>query len=129
MEILIVLFTTFWAVEFYFFGWQRAVLIIARKQLIEINDARYIYLPAWYNIMSWIIPIVKYIIVLIIIILNWKVGIIILIGGFLLSLVLPIPYKLFYKNLFYKRAKMIMDEDIVVGYQYKIALDNYFLNN
>lgn len=121
---LIITFIVIWVLEFYLFGMQRASLIISRNNNVEWLSFAEQLLPSWYP-LTWIVRIAKYGILLVIfIVINWKPAIILLVVGFILSSILPIPYKLLYKRAFRKRVRKIQSIDQEAGHMFTRMLNN-----
>lgn len=120
----VIIFIVFWIIEFYLFGLQRASLLITKK-----NDADYsiygaLLLPEWYPI-TWVFRISKYILLVVIFFINWKWGIGLFAFQFLASVVIPIPYKFLYSNIFrnklHKLRMINMNSSIACEFMLKKA--------
>lgn len=101
--------------EFYLFGMQRGSLKISRQNAIPWRGFGEVFLPKWFFSAVWISRIVKYgVLIFILISYGWKFGLILFGAVFLFSIILPIPYKLFYYKIYKKSItenKLLNDSD------------------
>jgi hypothetical protein len=117
-------FTIVWAIEFYLFGMQRASLRISRHNNVEWKGIGEQLLPNWYP-LTWIVRITKYgLLGAILILLGWKLAAGLLVIDFVLSLIIPIPYRLLYKRTFRKKVEKIKSIDEEAGQLFTEMLDN-----
>ncbi|WP_407931455.1 hypothetical protein [Ignavibacterium album] len=64
-------------------------------------------MPNWYPLTRYVI-IVKYVLLTaILIIIDWKFAIGLFVVGFILSTIIPIPYRILYKKTFRKKVEKI----------------------
>lgn len=97
-EFVIVMYILIYFVELYFFGLQRATLLISREFNLNYKDYKSFLLPDW-NYFSLISSIIKYLLLVgIIFYYGWWIGGAIWIGSFILSTIFPFPYKFLYRN-------------------------------
>ena len=121
---LVIAFIITWIIEFYLFGMQRASLRISRHNNVEWRGIGEQLLPNWYP-LTWIVRIAKYgLLVAILIVIDWKLAIGILIISFILSTIIPIPYRLLYKNTFRKKVEKIKSIDQEAGQLFTEMLNN-----
>lgn len=121
---LVIAFIISWIIEFYLFGMQRASLRISRHNNVEWKGIGEQLLPNWYP-LTWIVRISKYgLLVAILIVLDWKLAIGLLVIGFILSTIIPIPYRPLYKKTFRKKVEKIKSIDQEAGQLYTEMLDN-----
>lgn len=112
---LIISFIITWIVEFYLFGMQRATLKICRHNNVRWKGIGEQLLPDWYP-LTWIVIITKYgLLIAILIVLDWKTAIGLLVTSFILSTIIPIPYRSLYKKTFRKKAEKIKSIDQEAG--------------
>lgn len=95
----VIIFLVVWIIEFYLFGLQRASLLITRESDLDYSTYGPLLLPDWYPI-TWIFRIGKYILLVVILFINWRWSIGLFLIQFLASLVIPIPYKFLYSDIF-----------------------------
>ncbi len=121
---LVIAFIISWIIEFYLFGMQRASLRISRHNNVEWRGIGEQLLPNWYP-LTWIVRIAKYgLLVAILIVLDWKLAIGLLVIGFILSTIIPIPYRLLYKKTFRRKVEKIKSIDQEAGQLFTEMLDN-----
>lgn len=121
---LVIAFTISWIIEFYLFGMQRASLIISRYNNVEWKGIGEQLLPNWYPLI-WIVRIAKYgLLVAILIVIDWKLAIGLLVISFILSTIIPIPYRLLYKKIFRKKVEKIKSINQEAGQLFTEMLDN-----
>ena len=121
---LVMAFTSLWTIEFYLFGMQRASLRISRHNNVEWKGIGEQLLPNWYP-LTWIVRIAKYgLLGAILILLGWKLAAGLLVIDFVLSLIIPVPYRLLYKRTFRKKAEKIKSIDEEAGQLFTEMLDN-----
>jgi ABC-type multidrug transport system fused ATPase/permease subunit len=121
---LVIAFIISWIIELYLFGMQRASLKISRHNNVEWKGIGEQLLPNWYP-LTWIAKIAKYgLFVAILIVIDWKLAIGLLIISFILSTILPIPYRLLYKKTFRKKVEKIKSIDQEAGQFFTKMLDN-----
>lgn len=121
---LVIAFIILWIIEFYLFGMQRASLRISRHNNVEWKGIGEQLLPNWYP-LTWIVIIAKYgLLVAILIVIDWKLAIGILVISFILSTIIPIPYRVLYKNTFRKKVEKIKSIDQEAGQLFTEMLDN-----
>ncbi len=113
-----------WLVEFALFGMQRATLLISRRAGIHWKGGGQLLLPSWYP-ATWIAIIGKWgILLAMAILLDWKIALGLAIVGYILGVVIPIPYSL-YKGIFRKRAVYyFLHKDRIIGQRLLNMLDN-----
>lgn len=121
---LVIAFMILWIIGFYLFGMQRASLKISRHNNVKWRGIGEQLLPNWYP-LTWIVIIAKYsLLIAILIVINWKVSIILLIISFILSIIIPIPYRFLYKKTFRKKVEKIKSIDHEAGQLFTEMLDN-----
>ncbi|MBU0560297.1 MAG: hypothetical protein KJ799_14780 [Bacteroidetes bacterium] len=121
---LVIAFIILWIIEFYLFGMQRASLRISRHNNVEWKGIGEQLLPNWYP-LTWIVIIAKYgLLVAILIVIDWKLAIGLLVISFILSTIIPIPYRVLYKNTFRKKVEKIKSIDQEAGQLFTEMLDN-----
>jgi ABC-type multidrug transport system fused ATPase/permease subunit len=112
---LVIAFIISWIIELYLFRMQRASLRISRHNNVEWRGIGEQLLPQWYP-LTWIVRLVKYgLLVVILIVIDWKLAIGLLVISFVLSLIIPVPYRPLYKNIFRKKVEKIKSIDQEVG--------------
>lgn len=122
MEFWLVAFGVIWIVEFVLFGMQRATVLISRKAGIEWRGGGELLLPRWYPV-TWVLIIAKWgLLIAMAIFWDWRYALGSAIGGYLLSVVLPIPYGA-YKGTFRKRVNQLRRKDPYVAIQLQQMLD------
>ncbi len=115
-------FAIVWIVHFALFGMQRATLLISRKAGIEWRGGGKLLLPSWYP-LTWIVIIGKWsLLIAMAVFWNWKIALGLAIGGYVLSVVAPIPYQA-YKGIFRRRVNELMRQDPEVATQLKRMLE------
>jgi hypothetical protein len=103
---------------------QRASLRISRHNNVEWKGIGEQLLPNWYP-LTWIVRITKYgLLGAILILLGWKLAAGLLVIDFVLSLIIPIPYRLLYKRTFRKKVEKIKSIDEEAGQLFTEMLDN-----
>ena len=103
---------------------QRASLRISRHNSVEWRGIGEQLLPNWYP-LTWIVKIAKYgLLVTILIVIDWKLVIGLLVISFILSTIIPIPYKPLYKKTFRKKVEKIKSIDLEAGQLFTQMLDN-----
>ena len=120
---LILTFLVFWIIKFYLFGMQRATLRISRHHNVEWRGFGELLLPKWYKI-SWIFIYGNYVVLMLIaIIIDWKIALILAFFSWVLSSVLPIPYRFLYRKVFRKRTDEIIVLEPQIGRALKEMLE------
>ena len=123
-EALIAAFLAVWLFEFYLFGMQRASLLIARTSNMDWKSVGVHLLPTWYPV-TWLVRIAKWgLLVAIFIFAGWKLGLVCLVAGFVLSAVIPIPYRMLYSGVFKRSVQRISKQDSEAGDLYRSMLHN-----
>lgn len=121
---LVIAFIISWIIEFYLFGMQRASLRISRHNNVEWRGIGEQLLPNWYP-LTWFVRIAKYgLLVAILIVIDWKLAVGLLVIGFILSTIIPIPYRPLYKKTFRKKVEKIKSIDQEAGQLFTEMLDN-----
>ena len=121
---LVIAFIISLITEFYLFGMQRATLKISRHNNVEWRGIGEQLLPDWYP-LTWIVRIAKYgLLVAILFLIDWKLAIGLFVIGFILSTIIPIPYRLLYKKTFRKKVGKIKLIDQEAGQLFTEMLDN-----
>ncbi len=121
---LVIAFAISWIIEFYLFGMQRASLRISRHNNVEWRGIGAQLLPNWYP-LTWIVRIAKYgLLVTILIVIDWKLAIGLFVISFVLSIIIPIPYRPLYKSTFRKKVEKIKSIDPEAGQAFTEMLDN-----
>jgi len=104
------------------FGMQRATLLISRKAGVEWRGGGELLLPSWYPV-TWLIIIGKWVLLIAIAVFwDWRFALGLAIGGYVLSVVIPIPYGA-YKGIFRRRVEQLMSQDPEVATQVQQMLD------
>lgn len=118
----LIAFAGIWILNFALFGMQRATLLISRKSGFEWRGRGELLLPSWYPI-TWVVIIGKWcLLVAMAIFSDWRYALGLAVGGYLLSVVLPIPYSA-YMGVFRKRVNQLMYKDPDVATQLQKMLD------
>lgn len=74
--------------------------------------------------MTWLVIIGKWGLLLAMAILwDWKVALGVAIGGYIGTIVIPIPYR-FYKGIFRRKVNQLMHQDPVIATQLREMLDS-----
>lgn len=121
---LFIAFIIAWIIEFYLFGMQRASLKISRHNNVSWKGIGENLLPNWFPI-TWLFSIAKYgLIVAMFFIFNWKIALATLVLSFIISTIIPIPYRLLYSKIFRNKVKKISETDFETGTFYSQMLDN-----
>jgi|GEM_PF-1291443 ABC-type multidrug transport system fused ATPase/permease subunit len=121
---LVIAFIISWIIEFYLFGMQRASLLISRQNNVEWRGIGEQLLPDWYR-LTWIVIIANYVLlVAILIVINWKLAIGLLVISFILSTIIPIPFRPLYKKTFRKKVEKIKSTNHEAGQFFSKMLDN-----
>lgn len=121
---LVIAFVISWIIEFYLFGMQRASLKISRHNNVEWRGIGEQLLPNWYP-LTWIVRIAKYgLLVAILIVIDWKLAVGLLVISFIVSTIIPIPYRLLYKKAFRKKVEKIKAIDQEAGQLFTEMLNN-----
>ena len=111
-----------WIVHFALFGMQRAALLISRKAGIEWRGGGELLLPRWYPV-TWLVIIGQWVLLIAMAIFwDWKFALGLAVGGYLLSVVVPIPYQA-YKGIFRRRVKELESEDPEIATQLQQMLE------
>ncbi|MGM0564516.1 MAG: hypothetical protein ACQES2_09305 [Pseudomonadota bacterium] len=106
-EALMITFFMVWLIEFYLFGMQRASLLIARNNKIDWKTVGPYLLPTWYPV-TWLIRTTKWaLIIALFVYAGWQIGLSFIVAGFVLSAIVPIPYKSLYAGTFRRSANRI----------------------
>jgi len=123
MDTLLIAFAVIWIINFALFGMQRATLLISRRAGIEWRGGGEILLPSWYPV-TWAVIICKWgLLVAMAIFCNWRYALCLAIGGYFLSIVLPIPYSV-YKGIFRKRVNQLMQQNPTMAMQLQRMLSS-----
>ena len=119
----IIWYGVFWLAYFYLFGMQRATLLISRTSDVEWKSGGALLLPEWYP-LTWIVVIARWVILIAMALYwRWDVALWLLIGSFVLSAVLPIPYSV-YGGVFRNRVSKIKNGgDTYTATRLQIMLD------
>ncbi len=121
---LIIALIVSWFINFYLFGMQRASLLISRHNGVEWHGIGEQLLPNWYP-LTWFFKIAYYcLLIAIAIVNNWLIATGLLIAGFILLTIVPIPYRLLYKHTFRRKVNKISSTDPYLGDLYTEMLDN-----
>lgn len=121
---IILAYFTIWLMEFYLFGMQRASLKISRYNNVSWKGIGEQLLPTWYP-LTWIVRITKYsLIIWILIFIDWKWAVGLLFIGFIISSIIPIPYRFLYKKIFRNKVEKIKCVDISSGNAFDEMLNN-----
>lgn len=103
-------FAIIWIVHFALFGMQRATLLISRKAGIEWPGGGELLLPSWYPV-TWLVIVAKWaLLIAMAVFWSWKFALGLAIGGYVLSVVAPIPYRA-YMGIFRRRVRELMRQD------------------
>ncbi len=122
MDVWLIAFAVIWIINFALFSMQRATLLISRKAGFEWRGGGELLLPSWYPV-TWVVIISKWcLLIAMAIYFDWKYAIGLAVGGYLLSVVLPIPYSA-YKGVFRRRVNQLMNQDPTVAAQLQKMLD------
>lgn len=124
---IIVLFVILWIINFYFFGMQRAVLMIRRVNDIPKNVADF-FLPNYYA-LHWLVSILKWIVIIVSFKTGWVLPVAFIVVGTLLQSVLPIPYRSWYYGVFQKRIDLVKAQNKARGETLEELLRNAFAVN
>jgi len=120
---LVLAFVITWIIEFFLFGMQRASLLISRSNNVQWKGFGQYLLPSWYPV-TWLFRIGKYgLFIAIFFIIGWKLAFGLLIITFVLSSILPIPYRLLYKNTFRSKVEKLKAIDPETGEFYSEMLN------
>jgi len=121
---LVIAFIISWIIEFYLFGMQRASLKISRHNNVDWRGVGDQLLPNWYP-LTWIVRIAKYgLLAAIFLLLDWQLAVGLLVIGFILSTIIPIPYRSLYTKTFRRKVEKINSIDQEAGQLFKEMLDN-----
>ena len=121
---LLICYAVIWLIEFFLFGLQRTTLKISRQSNVEYRGIGERLLPSWYPV-TWLVRLAKYgLLIAMFIIIDWKIALFVLVIGFVLSSIIPIPYRFLYKSILQKRIRKIMRMDYEVGKFYQNMLDS-----
>ena len=105
-----------WIIHFALFGMQRATLLNSRNAGIEWRGGGKLLLPRWYPV-TWLVIIGQWaLLIAMAVFWDWKIALGLAIGGYVLSVVVPIPYQV-YKGIFRRRVKELMRQDPQVATQ------------
>lgn len=115
------LFCALVLVEFVLFGMQRGLLLLAREHQVEYKHVTPL-LPGWFGV-SWLVTAGKW---LLLGAIAWTQNLWLAaglaVGGFVLSTVLPIPYRM-YLPLLRKQAGAVMRVSPAFGMELRRLLD------
>ncbi len=115
-------FAVVWIVHFALFGMQRATLLISRTAGIEWRGGGELLLPSWYPV-TWLVIVGKWgLLVTMAIFWDWKFAVGLAVGGYVLSVVVPIPYQA-YKGIFRRRVEELIRQDPEVGMELRQMLE------
>ncbi len=124
MNIWVIAFIVVWIIEFALFGMQRATLLISRRAGIEWRGGGELLLPRWFP-ASWCVIISKWCLLIAMAILwDWRYSIGLAIGGYIFSVVLPIPYSA-YNGVFRKRIDELTHQAPYMAMQLKEVFERY----
>lgn len=105
-QTLLTAYAILFLIVFAAFGMQRATLLISRESGLPPQQLGALLLPPWFPFV-WLPRIAKWgVLVLIGVHWNWWVALGVLITDFLLSSVLPIPYKIYARSFRNRVAHM-----------------------
>lgn len=122
IKIWIFIFAIIWMFNFLLFGMQRGTLLISRNAGIEWKGGGELLLPKWYPI-TWIFIISKWgFLLAMAYYADWKYALGLAIISFFLTMIVPIPYRL-YKGIYRQNVTSIMQKDPILGIRLKIMLD------
>lgn len=103
----IVLYILIWIIEMYFFGVQRFILKICRFSNVDYRTLGRKLLPNWYSI-NMIVQLCKYGFLIYLITYDQLIfAVILFISGFILSLIIPFPYRSLYSSVTWKKALQV----------------------
>lgn len=115
-------YAVIWVIHFSLFGMQRATLLISRSAGIEWRGGGELLLPGWYPV-TWLVIVGQWtLLIAMAVFWNWKFALGFAIGGYVLSVVVPIPYRA-YKGIFHRRVKELMRQDPEVATQLQEMLE------
>ncbi len=115
-------FAVIWLIHFALFGMQRATLLVSRKAGIEWRGGGELLLPSWYRV-TWLIIFGKWaLLIAMAVFWDWTFALGLAIGGYVLSIVVPIPYQA-YKAIFRRRVNDLMRQDPEVATQLQRMLE------
>lgn len=104
------IYVVLWIVHFALFGMQRTALLISRGACMPYQGVGELLLPPWYP-LTWLVVIGNWCFLFAMAIFwNWIIALGITIGGYILSIIVPIPYPL-YKLYFRHRAEKMVVHD------------------
>jgi len=112
-----------WLVHLALFGMQRATLLISQNAGVQWKRGGELLLPRWYPV-TWLVIVGKWgLLVAMAILWDWKIALGLAIGGYILSVVTPIPFRV-YKGVFRQRVNQLMHQDPVLATQLREMLDS-----
>jgi len=118
----LIAFVTLKILEFALFGMQRASLLISRSAGVPWRGWGEFLLPRWYP-LTWVVIIGKWLILASIAVFwNWKFAVLLALGGWIFTILMPIPYSL-YKGTFKRRVDEVTNKNPALGAQLKAVLD------
>ena len=119
----LIAFGVLWFIHLALLGMQRATLLISRNAGVEWRGGGELLLPRWYPV-TWIVIIGKWGLLLAMAILwDWKVALGLAIAGYIVSIVIPIPYRA-YKEIFRRRVDQLMQQDPTLASQLREILES-----
>ncbi len=119
----LIAFGLVWLVHFALFGMQRTTLLISRNAGVEWKGGGELLLPRWYPV-TWLVIVGKWGLLLAMAILwDWKIALGLAIGGYIVSVVVPIPYRA-YKGVLRRRVNQLRRQDPMVASQLEGMLDS-----
>lgn len=119
----LIAFGIVWLIHLVLFGMQRATLLISRNAGIEWRGGGELLLPSWYPV-TWLVIVGKWGLLLAMVIFwDWKVALGLAIGGYIGTVVIPIPYGA-YKRIFRRRVERLMHQDPMIATQLREMLDS-----
>lgn len=113
-------------IEIYFFGMQRFSLLISRELEIDPKLGRKLMLPDWFS-LNILLSITKYgIFFYSLYAFDWKIALGLFALIFLISAIVPIPYKFLYTSIFSKTLEKRMfqyPDNLLTISQIKVKID------
>jgi hypothetical protein len=120
--IWVLTYAAVWLLFFLLFGMQRATLLISRNEGIDWKGGGELFLPKWFPLV-WLVVVARWAtLIAMAIFWSWKVALTVLVVGFLLTLVLPIPYAA-YKGIFRRSIADLRRYDPLTSLKLKQMLD------
>jgi len=123
MEPWLIAFGIVWFTEFLLFRMQRATLLISRRAGFYWKGGGELLLPSWYP-LTWLVIFGKWgLLVAMAAFLDWRIAVVLGVGGFFLSTLLPLPYSV-YKGIFQARIRQLAEMDRDLAAVLQRMLDN-----